>query len=158
MKEEGKFELLTKKERARKEKELNKLLRNLGGIVEMDRLPGALYVIDPKREEIAVREANKLKIPVVAIVDTNCDPDLIDYPIPGNDDAIKSTKLITSYIANAIIEGRRFYLDSGVSVVERKEEPKEEEVKLKEEIFEMSIDIEDKLDEEEERKRRKEEA
>ncbi len=159
MKETGKIDLLTKKERARLEKELFKLNRNLGGIVEMDRLPSALYVIDPKREEIAVREANKLNIPVVAIVDTNCDPDPIDYPIPGNDDAIKSTRLITSYIANAIIEGRRFYLDSGsVPVKEEKEkETKSEDVKIKEELVEMGIDIEDKLDEEEERRRKKEE-
>jgi len=162
MKESGKIDLLTKKEKARLEKELFKLNRNLGGIVEMDRLPAAVYVIDPKREEIAVREANKLKIPVVAIVDTNCDPDPIDYPIPGNDDAIKSTRLITSYIANAIIEGRRFYLDSGT--VPAKEEEKEEteeteseDVEIKEELVEMSIDIEDKLDEEEERRRKKEE-
>jgi small subunit ribosomal protein S2 len=161
MKENGKFDRLTKKEKARLEKELFKLNRNLGGIVEMERLPSALYVIDPKREEIAVREANKLKIPVVAIVDTNCDPDPIDYPIPGNDDAIKSTRLITSYIANAIIEGRRFYLDSGtVPVKEEKkevEEPEGEDVEIKEELVEMSIDIEDKLDEEEERRRKKEE-
>lgn len=159
MKESGKIDLLTKKERARLEKELFKLNRNLGGIVEMDRLPSALYIIDPKREEIAVREANKLKIPVVAIVDTNCDPDPIDYPIPGNDDAIKSTRLITSYIANAIIEGRRFYLDSDTvpAKEEKKEETKREDVdvKVKEELVEMSLDIEDKLDEEEERQKRK---
>jgi len=123
----------------------------------MDRLPSALYIIDPKREEIAVREANKLNIPVVAIVDTNCDPDPIDYPIPGNDDAIKSTRLITSYIANAIIEGRRFYLDSGTVPVKEEKKEETENVEIKEELVEMSIDIEDKLDEEEERRRKKEE-
>ncbi|HDL10097.1 MAG TPA: 30S ribosomal protein S2, partial [Candidatus Omnitrophica bacterium] len=157
MKETGKIDLLTKKERARLEKELFKLNTNLGGIVEMDRLPSALYIIDPKREEIAVREANKLNIPVVAIVDTNCDPDPIDYPIPGNDDAIKSTRLITSYIANAIIEGRRFYLDSGTVPVKEEKKEETENVEIKEELVEMSIDIEDKLDEEEERRRKKEE-
>lgn len=165
MKENGQFDRLTKKEKARLEKELFKLNRNLGGIVEMEKLPSALYVIDPKREEIAVREANKLKIPVVAIVDTNCDPDPIDYPIPGNDDAIKSTRLITSYIANAIIEGRRFYLDRGTAPVkeekkeveESEEESEGEDVEIKDELVEMSIDIEDKLDKEEEKRRKKEE-
>jgi len=120
LKEEGKYELITKKEQAALDKEMNKLLRNLGGIVEMDRLPDAVYVIDSNREEIVVKEAKKLGIPIVGIVDTNCDPDPVEYLIPGNDDAIKSTKLITSYIANAIIEGRRFYKDNA-AVAERKE-------------------------------------
>ncbi|MDP8216863.1 MAG: 30S ribosomal protein S2 [Candidatus Kaelpia imicola] len=121
LKEEGKYALVTKKEQAGLDKELNKLLRNLGGIVDMDRLPDAIYVIDPNREEIAVREAIKLNIPVVSIIDTNCDPTVVDYLIPGNDDAIKSCKLITSYIANAVIEGRRFYVDSESKAKEEKE-------------------------------------
>lgn len=127
MKEEGKLELLTKKEKAGLERELDKLLKNLAGIVEMDRLPDVMYVIDPNREGIAVREAKKLKIPIVAIVDTNCDPENIDYVIPGNDDAIKSTRLITSYIANAVIEGLRFYQDNKVAEVASKEKESEQE-------------------------------
>jgi small subunit ribosomal protein S2 len=112
LKEEGKYALLTKKEQAGLDKELNKLIRNLGGIIDMDRIPDAVYVIDPNREAIAVREARKLNVPVISIIDTNCDPSFVDCLIPGNDDAIKSCKLITSYIANAVIEGRRFYADN----------------------------------------------
>ena len=119
LKEDGKYELITKKEQAALDKEMNKLLRNLGGIVEMDRLPDAVYVIDPNREEIVVKEAKKLGIPILGIVDTNCNPDPIEYLIPGNDDAIKSTKLITSYVANAIIEGRRFYADNAAVAAQK---------------------------------------
>ena len=93
-------------ERVKLQRELEKLRRNLDGLREMTRLPGVVYVVDPTVEVHAVREANILGIPVVAICDTNCDPDLIDYPIPGNDDAIKATRLITRKIADAIIEGR----------------------------------------------------
>ncbi|WP_273847103.1 30S ribosomal protein S2 [Rubrobacter calidifluminis] len=96
----------TSKEWFALEKEYQKLRRNFAGITEMERLPGALYVVDPKREELIVREANRLKIPVVALTDTNCDPDVIDYVIPGNDDAIRSINLITRLIAEAILEGR----------------------------------------------------
>ena len=127
LKEEGKYELITKKEQATLDKEMNKLLRNLGGIVDMDRLPEVVYVIDPNREEIVVKEAKKLGIPIVGIVDTNCDPEPIEYLIPGNDDAIKSTKLITSYIANAIIEGRRFYADNE-AVVAQEDDKKESDL------------------------------
>jgi small subunit ribosomal protein S2 len=95
----------TKKEILKMEKELAKLEKNLGGIKDMDELPGAIFVVDPKRERIAVREARKLKIPVVAIADSNCDPDEIDFIIPGNDDAIRAIRLITSRIADACIEG-----------------------------------------------------
>ncbi len=87
-------------------REYQKLRRNFAGITEMERLPGAVYVVDPKREELVVREANRLRIPVVALTDTNCDPDVIDYVIPGNDDAIRSISLITRLIADAVIEGR----------------------------------------------------
>jgi small subunit ribosomal protein S2 len=106
MKEDGTLDLLTKKEAASIEKERTKLDRNLVGIKDMPGLPGALYIVDPKKERIAVHEARKLNIPIIAIVDTNCDPDEIDYVIPGNDDAIRAIKLITSKIADAIIEGR----------------------------------------------------
>lgn len=104
--EEGAFERLPLKERIKLQKQLTKLRRNLDGLREMERLPGVVYVVDPTVEVHAVREANILGIPIVAICDTNCDPDLIDYPIPGNDDAIKATRLITSRIADAVIEGR----------------------------------------------------
>ncbi len=104
--EEGAFERLPLKERIKLEKKLAKLRRNLDGLREMEKLPGVVYVVDPTVEVHAVREANILGIPIVAICDTNCDPDLIDYPIPGNDDAIKATRLITSRIADAVIEGR----------------------------------------------------
>jgi small subunit ribosomal protein S2 len=87
-------------------REYHKLRRNFAGITEMERLPGAVFVIDPKREELLVKEANRLKIPVVALTDTNCDPDVIDYVIPGNDDAIRSINLISRLIADAIVEGR----------------------------------------------------
>ncbi len=103
---EGEFELMPKKEGLRHRRELTKLRRYLGGIRNLDKLPGAVFVIDTKREEIAVKEANKLGIPVVAIVDTNCDPDVIDYVIPGNDDAIRSASLMCRVIADAIEEGR----------------------------------------------------
>jgi small subunit ribosomal protein S2 len=98
--------LYTKKERLKLEKERIKLDTNLGGIRTMNRVPGALFVIDPKNEAIAVREARRLGIPVVAIVDTNCDPEEVDYAIPGNDDAIRSIRLLTSRIADACIEGK----------------------------------------------------
>jgi small subunit ribosomal protein S2 len=106
MKEDGTLDLLTKKEVAAIEKERAKLEKNLSGIKELTTLPGALFVVDPKKERIAVAEARKLSIPVVAIVDTNCDPDEIDYVIPGNDDAIRAIKLITLKMADAVIEGK----------------------------------------------------
>jgi small subunit ribosomal protein S2 len=98
-------ENLTKKERLRLEREKEKLQKNLTGIKEMDELPDALFVIDPKQEYIAVKEANILGIPVVAVVDTNCDPDVIDHVIPGNDDAIRAIRLFSSRIADAVLEG-----------------------------------------------------
>lgn len=106
MAEDGTFDLLTKKEVAALQKEMGDLERNLGGIKEMKTLPAALFVVDPKKEKNAVDEAKKLGIPVIAIVDTNCDPDDIDYVIPGNDDAIRAIKLISSVMADAVIEAR----------------------------------------------------
>jgi len=103
---DGKLDLLPKKEVLHIQREYAKLERNVGGIKAMDRLPGALFIIDPNHEEIAVREARKARIPVVSIVDTNCDPDLIDHIIPGNDDAIKAIKLFMNKVADACIEGR----------------------------------------------------
>ncbi len=107
MKEDGSISKFPKKEILRMEREMMKLDRNLGGIEDMERLPGALFVIDPRRENIAVAEANTLRIPIVAIVDSNCDPDPIDYIIPGNDDAIRSIRLFSSKIADACLEGKQ---------------------------------------------------
>ncbi len=109
MKDSGGYRDLGKKEIQRLEKERMKLEKNLSGIRKMNRHPGVVFIVDTKKEHIAVKEANKLKIPVVAIVDTNCDPDEITFPIPGNDDAIRAIRLITSQIANAAIEGREIY-------------------------------------------------
>ena len=107
MQEDGTFERLPKKEVIKLELEIEKLEKYLGGIKTMEKLPGALFIVDPRKERIAVAEAKKLGIPIVAIVDTNCDPDEIDYVIPGNDDAIRAVKLIASPMADAIIEGRQ---------------------------------------------------
>ena len=107
MEEEGAFDVLTKKEAAKLANERERLERFLGGIKDMEKLPGAVFVVDPRKERIAVAEARKLGIPVVAIVDTNCDPDEIDYVIPGNDDAIRAVKLISSKIADAVIEAQQ---------------------------------------------------
>jgi len=107
METEGIFDLLPKKEVIKLNHEIEKLEKFLGGIKDMKKLPGALFIIDPRKENIAVAEAHKLGIPVVAIVDTNCDPDEIDYIIPGNDDAIRAVKLISATMANAIIEGHQ---------------------------------------------------
>ena len=103
--DQGEFENLTKKESLKIDEKINKLNRNLSGIKEMTEMPGAMFIIDVGREEIAVTEANRVGIPIVAIVDSDCDPDLIDYPIPGNDDAIRSVRLITKRMSNAIIDG-----------------------------------------------------
>ncbi|MBQ7497326.1 MAG: 30S ribosomal protein S2 [Selenomonas sp.] len=107
MEEDGTFEVLTKKEVQVLRHEMNKLETYLGGIKEMNKLPGALFVVDPRKERIAVAEARKLNIPIVAIVDTNCDPDEIDYVIPGNDDAIRAVRLLTAKMADAVLEGRQ---------------------------------------------------
>lgn len=124
--EDGTIERFPKKERLKLERLKMKLQRNLGGIKHMESLPQALYVVDPVYEEIAVREARKLGIPIVAIVDTNCDPDLIDYIIPGNDDAIRAIKLITSKMADACLEGMEIYKEKVVAQTD-KEVFKEEE-------------------------------
>ena len=107
MEEDGTFALLPKKEVSKLTLEIEKLEKFLGGIKTMKKLPGALFIVDPRKEKIAVAEAKKLNIPIVAIVDTNCDPDEVDYVIPGNDDAIRAVKLIAGAMADAIIEGRQ---------------------------------------------------
>ncbi len=107
MEADGTFDVLTKKEVLGLRHEMGRLEKYLGGIKEMNRLPGALFVVDPRKERIAVAEARKLGIPIVAIVDTNCDPDEIDYVIPGNDDAIRAVRLLTGRMADAVLEGRQ---------------------------------------------------
>ena len=107
MEQNGQFDVLPKKEVIKLQHEREKLITNLGGIREMKGLPGALFVVDPRKEHIAVSEARALGIPIVAIVDTNCDPDEIDYVIPGNDDAIRAVKLIAGKIADAVLEGKQ---------------------------------------------------
>lgn len=121
---DGTYDKLTKKEILQIEREKEKLERILGGIKEITRLPGLMFIVDPKKEAIAVREADRLDIPIVALIDTNSDPDLIDYPIPGNDDAFKSINLITRTIADAVVEGL-----NEQEIVKAEEEAFEEKVK-----------------------------
>ena len=124
MEEDGLFDVLPKKEEIELHKEQDRLTRFLGGIRGMKTLPGAIFIVDPRKERIAVAEARKLGIPIVAIVDTNCDPDEIDYVIPGNDDAIRAVKLLTTTMADAVVEAKE-----GASFAE---EPQEEEAKYSE--------------------------
>ena len=120
MEEDGTFDLLPKKEVIGLRAEMDKLEKYLGGIKEMKKAPAAIFIVDPRKEKIAIAEAKKLNIPIVAIVDTNCDPEDVDYVIPGNDDAIRAVKLVVSTIANAVIEGREG----------KQETPEEEEIDI----------------------------
>lgn len=138
MKEDGTYSLLTKKEVTAYEKERLKLEKNLSGIKEMTELPGVVFVIDPKKEKIAVSEARKLSIPVVAVVDTNCDPDEIDHVIPGNDDAIRAITLFTSKMADAVIEGRETMEKLLAEEAEKAEQETEGQVEAKEEEAEKA--------------------
>ena len=124
MSEDGTFDVLPKKEVTQLKKEWDKLERNLGGIKDMKKLPDIIYVVDPKKEAICVQEAHKLGIPLIGIADTNCDPEELDYVIPGNDDAIRAVKLITSKIADAVIEGNQ---GRDAAVSEKAEEKDKEE-------------------------------
>lgn len=124
MEEDGTFDLLPKKEVSKLNLEIEKLEKFLGGIKEMKKLPSALFIVDPRKEKIAVAEAKKLGIPIVAIVDTNCDPDEIDYVIPGNDDAIRAVKLLCATMADALIEGRQGNAEAE-EAVEKEEEDEE---------------------------------
>ncbi len=133
----GEFDLLPKKEVALLKQERDKLETNLGGIKNMTSLPGVMFVVDIKAEEIAVKEARKLGIPVVGLVDTNCDPDLVDYVIPGNDDAIRALKLIASIIANAVIEANE---GIAYSVEEESAEQNEEEAPAEEAAAEPAVE------------------
>jgi len=158
MREDGTFAKLTKKEVARLEKELAKLNKNFSGIVKMERMPKAIFIVDTKKEDTAVREANRLSIPIIGLIDTNSNPELIAYPIPGNDDATKSIRAVTSIIGDAIIEGRKRFLSylaqEGVATVKGEKTPEpleepvvlpEEEIKIKEieEIVETTEPVED---------------
>ena len=122
MEEDGTFNLLPKKEVVKLQLEIEKLEKYLGGIKTMKKLPGALFVVDPRKEKIAVAEAKKLGIPIVAIVDTNCDPDDVDYVIPGNDDAIRAVKLIAGAMADAVLEGRQGEQEAAEAAAEEEEE------------------------------------
>jgi small subunit ribosomal protein S2 len=128
MQEEGILNLLPKKESMKLSKEMNRLQKLLGGIKDMEDLPGALFVIDIKREQLAVNEAKKLGIPIVAIVDTNCNPEDVDYIIPGNDDAIRAIKLFCSKVANAVLEGKAIYEENMNAQFDKDEEENEEVV------------------------------
>ena len=135
MEESGEFDLLPKKEVLGLKKEMEKLENNLGGIKDMKGLPGVMFIVDPHNEDIAVQEARKLNIPIVAITDTNCDPDLIDYVIPGNDEAIRAVKLISSVIANAVIEANQGET-MDVALAAEKEEAAPESI---EEVVEAAV-------------------
>ena len=133
MQKDGTFEAITKKEKAILTKEMDKLKKNLQGIVNMKKMPGAVFIVDAKKEDIAVKEARKLGIPIVAIIDTNADPDLIDYPIPANDDAMRSIKLLTGLITDSIVEGRKQFDESNIAELARlQEEEDTKEIKDKE--------------------------
>ena len=139
MQEDGTFDVLPKKEVIKLKSEMEKLEKNLGGIKNMEKLPGVLFIVDPKKERIAILEARKLKIPIVGLIDTNCNPNDVDYPIPGNDDAIRAVKLIADVIANAVIEGKQGEsLDPETAEVN--EEETAEEPKDMEEVVETSVE------------------
>jgi len=121
MKEDGRWDLLSKKEQSKLEKVYRKLSKNLGGIKNMVELPGSLFVIDSTKEEIAIKEAQKLNIPIVAVVDTNGDPEDIDHPIPGNDDAVRAIELFTSKVSEAIIEGKKKKIEKELQEAKKEE-------------------------------------
>ncbi|MFC1646065.1 30S ribosomal protein S2 [Candidatus Omnitrophota bacterium] len=154
MEQDGRIKRLTKKEMTKLIKEKDKLRRNLSGIIDMDKLPGALFVVDPKKEDTAVLEANRLNIPVIALIDTDCDPDKIDYPIPGNDDALKSIKMITSLIADAIIEARKSYKEV-IQVLEQQKKV-EEVASVEEETEEIVEEIAEKIEKSQEKETQEE--
>ena len=147
MAEDGTFEVLPKKEVILLKKEMEKLERNLGGIKEMTELPGVIFLVDPKKERIAVLEAKKLGIPTVGLVDTNCDPNDVDYVIPGNDDAIRAVKLIADVIANAVIEGKQGESFETESIEEEQEIENEEPTSIEEVVETAEENNEEKLEE-----------
>lgn len=125
MREDGRFEMLTKKERLKLDREHESLMKNLAGIKDMNGMPDLMFVIDVRKEDIAIKEANRLNIPIVAVVDTNCSPEDIDLVIPGNDDALRAIRLFASRIADAIIEGRQIGTEGGVPVTESTDDSEE---------------------------------
>ncbi len=145
MAEDGTFDVLPKKEVILLKKEMEKLEKNLGGIKEMTELPGVIFLVDPKKERIAILEAKKLGIPTVGLVDTNCNPEDVDYVIPGNDDAIRAVKLIADVMANAVIEGKQgesFDIENETAEQEVSEEPESiEEVVANEEETEATDEV-----------------
>ena len=148
MEEDGTFDLLPKKEVIAIQREQARLNRDLGGIKEMTELPDAIFIVDPKKDQIAVNEANKLGIPIVGTVDTNCDPEELDFPIPANDDAIRSVKLITKLMADAIIEGRQGEQLSEEEDLNEGYDTEEEFDDEDVEDYDESDDYEDEYDEE----------
>lgn len=157
MQNDGTFEAIKKKERAILTKEMDKLKKNLQGIVDMKKMPDAMFIVDAKKEDIAVKEARKLSIPIVAIIDTNADPDMIDYPIPANDDAMRSIKLITDFVTDGILEGSKQF---DQSEVDRKDKEAKEEAEDTDELAEKSEKLveevkKDTLKEKKEEKRTK---
>lgn len=118
MREDGRFEMLTKKERLGLDREYEKLMKNLAGIKDMNGMPDMMFIIDVRKEDIAVKEANRLDIPIVAVVDTNCSPEGIDHVIPGNDDALRAIRLFASRIADAILEGKQIGTEGGISIAD----------------------------------------
>ena len=145
MAEDGTFDVLPKKEVIGLKAEMEKLEKNLGGIKEMDKLPGVIFLVDPKKERIAILEAKKLNIPVVGIVDTNCNPEDLDYPIPGNDDAIRAVKLIADVMANAIIEGKQG--ESFEPATEAEQDVSEEAETMEQVVAEAEEKSEEKVEE-----------
>ena len=135
MQEDGTFEVLPKKEVILLKKEMDKLEKNLGGIKNMTEMPGVLFIVDPKKERNAILEARKLNIPTIGLIDTNCNPEDVDYVIPGNDDAIRAVKLIADVMANAVIEGRQG-VDGEISSTETEEIPASEEATSEEKSME----------------------
>ena len=128
MKKDGIFARLSKKEVSKLTKEIEKLEKNLSGVKEMENLPSAMLIIDSEKEETAVNEARRLDIPIIGLIDTNCDPDFIDFPIPGNDDAMRSISFITGYVADSIIEGRKRFLEIMKKPIDVPQEQQEEKI------------------------------
>lgn len=144
MHEAGKFASYTKKEQMQMKKDADKLSKNLLGILQMRRLPAAIFVVDPKKDEIAVKEARKLSIPVVALIDTNGDPDMVDYIIPGNDDAIKSIKFVASFVADGILEARKSYIERNEAQDRAEAEEKASSIIIEEAVIEQVEDVVEK--------------
>ena len=155
MEQDGVFEVLPKKEVAKIKKEYEKLNRNLRGIRNMKRLPGALIIVDPREEEIAIKEARKLKIPVFGIVDTNCDPDMVDYVIPANDDAVRAVKLVIGALTNAVAEVNGNEIMDCVSPEDQKKDAKKETKKEEKQEVKEEKKVETKKEEKQEVKEEK---